>query len=56
MVQQDHPQAQDQAALDRIRKAFNDPDATEEFNRAVSAAMRDEAPMPRPWDDSDPEC
>ena len=43
MLQQDHQEAQVQAITESLRKAFVDPDATDEIDRAVSAVMGDEA-------------
>ncbi len=56
MIQQDQREAPDQAALERMRRAFNDPDATEEFSGAASSTMGDEVREPMSRDDSDLEC
>lgn len=56
MIQQDQREAPDQAALERMRRAFNDPDATEEFSGAASSTMGDEERGSISWEDPDPEC
>ena len=53
MIQQDQREAPDQAALERMRRAFNDPDATEEFSGAASSTMGDEVREPMSRDDRD---
>lgn len=50
MLQQDQQEAQIRVVADSIRKAYVDPDATEEIDRAISAAG-DEAVS-----DDDDEC
>jgi len=42
MLQQDHQEAQVLAMRDSLRRAYVDPDATDQIDRAVSAAMGDE--------------
>ena len=56
VIQQDQREAPDQAALQRMRRAFNDPDATEEFSGAASSTMGDEERGSISWEDPDPEC